>query len=611
MASTDVNKIALRAAKAALDSASLLEIELDGTAVRVAPEPRQAVPWPTLPENRPLDGITESQDGPWPSPVCLRCSWNGGEVLLELRLNIWRQRGQYEGHLALQAVTVPRNREIMWVNLTKRIEDGMERGKCSIPANFALWVREGERTALPLTGALVRSAKQAGLQPLAATQFLLFELTLPEGSVSPSPSEVFARIVKTAILKLPYVTRGEESDIVGSPPFDISAARRVAAELTPADPAPPLEPSVSGPEPAIASSQDNVFFDFIAFHDFAAFRDFEWRDMARINVIVGANDTGKSHVLKMMYALVRSVQDYTARHFDADRPSWAKVLTEKLIWTFEPENAKLGTLVHRAGLEPAELGVLATLCNEEYTFSLGPEAAGEPGDFRDITKDVRPQPDVRALFIPPKEVLTSLNAIAAVRERLKTFGFDDTYYDLVLALRGDPMEAALPDPFQKVLDALEELLEGRIETVQGRLMFLRGDEKHGMSQTAEGIKKIGILTRLIKNGELRRNSILFLDEPETNLHPRAARALVGMLYDLSRAGVQVFLATHSYFVLKQLEIVARAHEHPVMLCSLERGPSGVQASFFDLQKGMPETGILTEALRQYDEDVVVSEQKEG
>ena len=610
MAGTDVNKIALHAAKAALDAATLLEIELEGTAVRVVPEPRQAVPWPTLPENRPLEGITESQDGPWPSPVRLRCSWNGGEVLLELRLNIWRQRGQYEGHLALQAVTVPRNREILWVNLTKRILDGLKLGKCSIPANFALWTREGERNALPLTDALVHSAKKAGLPPLSSTQFLLFELTLPDGGVSPSPPDVFARLVKTALLKLPYVTRGEESDILGSPPFDISAASRAAAEVTPTSPAPVLGSSVARPEPAIASSQDNVFFDFISFLDFGAFREFEWRDMARINVIVGANDSGKSHILKMMYALVRSVQDYTAR-IDADRPSWAKVLAEKLIWTFEPEDAKLGNLVRRAGAEPVELGVQATLCNEEYTFSLSPTAAGEPGDFRDVTKDVRPQPDVRALFIPPKEVLTSLNAIAAVRERLKTFGFDDTYYDLVLALRGDPMEVALPEPFQRVLTDLEELLEGRIETSQGRFMFLRGNEKHGMSQTAEGIKKIGILTRLIKNGALRRNSILFLDEPETNLHPRAARKLVRMLYDLSCAGVQVFLATHSYFVLKQLEIVARAHENPVMLCSLTRSPSGVQASFFDLQKGMPETGILTEALRQYDEDVEVSEQKES
>jgi hypothetical protein len=37
-----------------------------------------------------------------------------------------------------------------------------------------------------------------------------------------------------------------------------------------------------------------------------------------------------------------------------------------------------------------------------------------------------------------------------------------------------------------------------------------------------------------------------------------------------------------------------------------RGPSEVEATFTDLQDGLPETGIGTEALAQYDEDVEVS-----
>lgn len=33
------------------------------------------------------------------------------------------------------------------------------------------------------------------------------------------------------------------------------------------------------------------------------------------------------------------------------------------------------------------------------------------------------------LFIPPKEILTTFSAIAATREALEIYGFDDTYYD--------------------------------------------------------------------------------------------------------------------------------------------------------------------------------------
>jgi predicted ATPase len=414
--------------------------------------------------------------------------------------------------------------------------------------------------------------------------------------------------VRTALLKLPYVTRGEESDATGTPLFEINVARRAAADATPAAPAKAVEAEGIGAEPAIASAQDNVFYGNIIISNLGAFSLLQWDSMARLNVLVGANDTGKSHLLKMMYAIARSVQDYTAR-LEADRPSWAKVLAEKLVWTFEPQDAKLGHLARRAHGTTNRFGSYAVLCNEVYTFILDSNAGGNSQDFVDINPHIRPQPELRALFIPPKEVLTSMNAIAAVRERLKTFGFDDTYYDLVVALRGDPLQVPLPEPFQRVLDHLEALFEGRIDTDQGRFVFVRKDEKYGMSQTAEGIKKIGILARLIRNGSLRRNSILFLDEPETNLHPKAARALVHMLYELSRAGVQIFAATHSYFVLKEFEILARKHDEPVSLCSLERREGEVVATFADLRKGMPDTGIVLEALRQYDEDVQVSEEE--
>ena len=610
MSSTLSNKIAFLAAKALLAAGHPFALEVEGNAVQVLAALQSDRTWPTLSGGRALQGIEESTAGAWPGAVSSRCTWPHGNVDLELRLNIWRQRGAYEGHLALQVVTIPSNREIVWINLTKRIEDALQAHEqtCSIPANFALWARSGERSARPLMDALTKAATRAGLSSLAPTQFHMFDILLPTGSLSPSTADVFQRLVKTALLKLPFVTRGEEpSDIKGNPPFDISVWRREAAEtLAPPDaPAPQI---AVVPEPAL-SSQEDVFFASVGCRDFGPFHSFEWNEMAKINVIVGENDTGKSHLLKLMYALARGVEEFTLGAA-SDRPPWAKALAEKLLWTFEPLDGRLGQLVRRHGSESTLLSVDATLCNEEYPFTFGPEASSDPKDFAEISSAIRPQPNLHALFLPPKEVLTSLNAITLVRER-RMFGFDDTYVDLARALRLEPMQGVLPDELQKVLDNLDRLLDGRIVTEQGRFFFVRGPEKFGMSQTAEGIKKIGILARLIQSGELRRNSILFLDEPEGNLHPHAARELVRMLFDLSAAGVQIFAATHSYFVLKELEILAREQKEPVMLCSLARGQSGVEASFADLRKGLPETGIGREALAQYDEDVEVSWKEEA
>lgn len=71
---------------------------------------------------------------------------------------------------------------------------------------------------------------------------------------------------------------------------------------------------------------------------------------------------------------------------------------------------------------------------------------------------------------------------------------------------------------------------------------------------AEGIRKLGLLWLLIQNGTLLSGSILFWDEPETNLNPKLFGVLMDIILDLQRNGVQVFLATHDYVILKELDL---------------------------------------------------------
>ena len=65
------------------------------------------------------------------------------------------------------------------------------------------------------------------------------------------------------------------------------------------------------------------------------------------------------------------------------------------------------------------------------------------------------------------------------------------------------------------MHSLEDMFDGEVIKEGKDFLFRRGRERYSMSQVAEGIKKIGILTTLIKNGNLNKNTILFIDEPET------------------------------------------------------------------------------------------------
>jgi predicted ATPase len=75
-----------------------------------------------------------------------------------------------------------------------------------------------------------------------------------------------------------------------------------------------------------------------------------------------------------------------------------------------------------------------------------------------------------------------------------------------------------------------------------------------MPLVAEGIRKIALLSYLVMNGGLRDKSLLFWDEPEVNLNPKLITKLASTLVEMARQGVQIIMATHSLFLLREIEI---------------------------------------------------------
>ena len=76
---------------------------------------------------------------------------------------------------------------------------------------------------------------------------------------------------------------------------------------------------------------------------------------------------------------------------------------------------------------------------------------------------------------------------------------------------------------------------------------------------AEGWRKLALLWLLIRNGSLDKGSTLYWDEPETNLNPSMFPVLVDVLLELQEMGVQMFIATHSYYLLKRFDLQRKDH----------------------------------------------------
>jgi energy-coupling factor transporter ATP-binding protein EcfA2 len=339
--------------------------------------------------------------------------------------------------------------------------------------------------------------------------------------------------------------------------------------------------------------------------NFAVFQTpLQWGNHASLNVIIGENDTGKTHLLKLLYALARTIEEYWKKQIGPQPLPLAELLSNKILWTFLPEKFLLGKLVSKSarGKLQAEMqwGEQGSL-----RFSFGKESSKKITDLDSCQLDELN--GKRVSFLPPKEILSIFDAVIATREGAEIAAFDDTYYDLVQDFRQPTTSGALHGNIKQVFRHLEDVTGGgEVELGSDGIWFKRGKERFNMHQTAEGIKKIGILSRLMRNRRLTPTGgcILFVDEPEVNLHPRAIVLFADMLHEFAQAGIQVYLTTHSYFLLKRLEQLARKHQTDYSLLDLrKKDGTGVMGSLSRLKDGLPENPIIEQSLALFDADV--------
>lgn len=120
--------------------------------------------------------------------------------------------------------------------------------------------------------------------------------------------------------------------------------------------------------------------------------------------------------------------------------------------------------------------------------------------------------------------------------------------------------------------------------------------------TAEGIKKVAILDLLLSNRFLDPESIIIVDEPESALHPKAISELLDIVVMLSECGIQFFMASHSYFVVKKLRLIAQEKGMSIPVLAFENAAW----SCADLKDGMPDNAIIDESIRLYEKEVEIA-----
>lgn len=258
-----------------------------------------------------------------------------------------------------------------------------------------------------------------------------------------------------------------------------------------------------------------------------------------LNVFIGENGMGKTHIMKLLYAAC-----WASKH-DVSFPQKATML-------FRPDQSNIERLVNRRknSNNTAQVSIESDKSKLEMTFT----TRTKKWDAQVKGKEKWEKQDLTSVFIPAKEILSNAwNLEAAVK--MGNVEFDDTYLDIIAAAKIDISRGADSAERKRYLDILQKISTGKVALQDDRFYLKPGTQaKIEFNLVAEGLRKIALLWQLIKNGTLERGSILFWDEPEANINPKYIPILAELLIMLEHEGVQIFVATHDYFLTKYIEV---------------------------------------------------------
>jgi ABC-type lipoprotein export system ATPase subunit len=270
-------------------------------------------------------------------------------------------------------------------------------------------------------------------------------------------------------------------------------------------------------------------FERLELENFTVFgkASFEWA--AGINVLVGANGTGKTHLLKLLYCLQTSGHD--EQH-----------LMQKLNRVFSSsQRGRINYLVRDEGLLDKKSSIEAIYGDSTLTLVF-PVVGGI-----NVTPSDAWMPEYQAVYVPAKEVLSFAPGFLQLYDRFN-LAFDEVYRDII-DLAYTPHQKEILQESQPVLDVLQQVIGGMV-SVEGDAFLLGSRTMH---LVAEGHRKLALIWQLIRNGSIASGNTLFWDEPEANLNPIMMQDVVKVLLMLAQNGVQIFVATHSDAFMRELD----------------------------------------------------------
>jgi len=291
--------------------------------------------------------------------------------------------------------------------------------------------------------------------------------------------------------------------------------------------------------------------------------DLEFSD--GVNVLIGVNGTGKTHILKVLYAACAITVGEYKQGEDEERKGYSKKI-RNIFLPYKGKNERLRRRVNESSKDGA---IIIHKDHGQGRLYLPFLLADDYPEFMEILDNFAWSIDsMESVYIPVKEMLAHAPGFLSLYNK-REIPFEEVYADIINQAYL-PKLRTLPNPcYEKIFKHLTSAIGGEV-IVKGEHFFLKNEhDEFEFSLIAEGVRKLALIWLLIQNGSLNPGAILFWDEPEANLNPSLLGVVVETLLELQRQGVQIFLTTHNYVLLKEFDL-RKKKEDAVRYISLFR-----------------------------------------
>ena len=275
----------------------------------------------------------------------------------------------------------------------------------------------------------------------------------------------------------------------------------------------------------------------------------DWSD--NINIICGENSTGKTTLLKVMYSLIKPLSNENRETLTKEMEE--QLFVRKIQGIFRPDEMKIGRLVsRRQGSNRTDFSIDL---EKEQRISVG--FGNRQENHADVSVE-RGEKNGKydVIYIPTKEMISTVEHFVSLYDEYH-IDFEEMYYDLAKLLDRPLSKGPNTTEQNQVLSNLEEIMKGQIVQKNKKFYFkIKGEGEFEMGLLSDGYRKLSMIIYMILSGSLNKNTILFWDEPETNMNPKMIRPIVQAMIALAQMGVQIFVSTHDYFIQQEFNMIA-------------------------------------------------------